>query len=77
MSFGQQNSFEQRIQFDMVFGVITGCFNDWINDFQSREFSAAEQTCLSNCALRSASTQNLVMEAQQELSGQFGQGGGF
>ena len=75
MSFGAQNSIEQRIQFEMVFGIITGCFNDWITDFKTREFSQSEQTCLSNCAMKSASTQELIMQAQQELTSSMGGSG--
>ena len=76
MSYGQGGSpMEQRVQFEMVFSVINGCFNDCVNDFKSNDLTTAERTCLTNCAQRSAGTQGLIMEIQQEMAGQMGQGG--
>ena len=78
MSFGGASSIEQRLQFEMVFGIVKDCFDDCITDFKSKDFSAGEQQCLANCAMRKASTQDLVMQVQQELSGQMGgSSGGF
>mmetsp|Transcript_17626 Transcript_17626/g.20394 ORF Transcript_17626/g.20394 Transcript_17626/m.20394 type:complete len:80 (-) Transcript_17626:39-278(-) len=77
MSFGQQPSAaEQKIQFEMIFSLISSCFNDCVNDFKSMDLTQSEQTCLNNCASRNANTQDLIMQVQQEFQGQMGGGGG-
>ena len=78
MSFGQGGSaLEQKLQFELVFGVISNCFDDCVNDFKSNELSSNEKTCLSNCAQRSGGTQELIMQVQNELQSQMGGGSGF
>ena len=78
MSFGQGGSpLEQKLQFEMVFGVISGCFTDCVNDFKSNELTDSEKTCLGNCAARNAGIQELIMQVQTEMQGQMGGGGGF
>mmetsp|Transcript_17381 Transcript_17381/g.19493 ORF Transcript_17381/g.19493 Transcript_17381/m.19493 type:complete len:80 (-) Transcript_17381:50-289(-) len=79
MSFGGSGSpMEQKLQFEMVFGVISNCFDDCVNDFRDNQLSEGEKTCLSNCAGRSAGTQELIMQVQNEMQGSMGNGsGGF
>ena len=81
MSFGGQGAgspVEQKIQFEMVFGIISGCFDDCVTDFKSQDLTSSEQTCLSNCAARHAGTQELIMQIQNEMSQQMGgNGSGF
>ena len=79
MSFGGAggNPLEQKLQFEMVFGVISGCFEDCVTDFRSNAMSEGEKTCLSNCAARHAGIQELIVQAQNELQGGMGGGSGF
>ena len=75
MSFGAGGSpMEQRLQFEMVFGVISNCFEDCVTDFRSNELAEGEKTCMSNCAARHAGIQELIMQVQNEMQGSMGGG---
>ena len=68
------NSMEMRMQMRMQLGIVKDCFADCVNNFSADQLSAAEKSCLQNCAKRSV---GIMQEFGRATQGAMAQQGGM